>query len=157
MIHPAIIGVDPGANETGIVMRQGDDLWGHYVVVRKGSWSSYFDNIHHLVMSLWSDQTRFRIQPHVAVEDVDPPNPHLGTINPNGLIGTAKVWGSIISSFPDTIEVPTGRNGSGPFSAYPEALRPTRGKGAGKDKLRHARSAWDVAGAAATILKVGAA
>jgi hypothetical protein len=37
------------------------------------------------------------------------------------------------------------------MAAYPAALRPTGGKGAGKDRLRHVRSAWDVAGAAPSL------
>lgn len=43
-------------------------------------------------------------------------------------------------------------HGQGFIGAYPAELRPTRGKGAGKDRFRHMRSAWDVAGAA--LLKV---
>ncbi len=73
--------------------------------------------------------------------------------NVSGLLGTAMVVGAVAGFFPNTIEVPPGGNGSGHMGAYPVELRPTRGKGAGGDNLRHMRSAWDVGATAGLLLR----
>lgn len=141
------IGVDPGAKETGVVVRTGETIWWQSVLTGTPA------EIVREVRDLWLDL----LHPILAVEDLNAPNPHVGMMNPASLIGTAKVLGAILGAFPEAIVVPPGGNGSGPLSAYPEALRPTRGKGAGKDKLRHCRSAWDVSLAAERMMRVGAA
>lgn len=92
----------------------------------------------------------------VAIEGVQKPSPFMGKsgnvsfTNVNGLLGTAMVLGAVLAALP-AIVVPPGGNGSDPMGVYPVELRPTRGKGAGGDKLRHERSAWDVAGTGMTL------
>ena len=146
---PAIIGVDPGGVETGIVLRRGDELLWHATIVERDPQAhvnAITRALHHGFLTVGLDVT-------VAVEDVTEPNPHMGLTNVKGLIGTARILGAVMGFYPCTILVPPGRNGSGPLSAYPLALRPTRGSGRGRDGLRHVRSAWDVAGAAAVLLR----
>lgn len=142
-----IIGIDPGAT-TGLVVRHGTELLAHKTTAGiDGVLDAVVDALEECgLRGLW-----------VAIEDVTPPNPHMGIINVSGIITTAKVFGAVLGAYPDAIVVPPAGHGSGPLGAYPQALRPTRGKGAGKDKLRHCRSAWDIAGAARTLLRVGAA
>lgn len=94
----------------------------------------------------------------VAVESVQKPSPFMGKqgnvsfSNVTGILGTAAVYGAVLAVLP-AVEVPPGGNGSGALVAYPVELRPTRGSGAGKDKKRHMRSAWDVAGVGALLLR----
>lgn len=90
----------------------------------------------------------------VAIEDTVAPSPHMGLTNVSGLMTTERLLGALLWAFPDAVLVPPAGNGSGPLSAYPEALRPTRGKGAGRDLLRHCRSAWDVAGSAPYVARI---
>ena len=83
--------------------------------------------------------------PIVAVEDLVEPNPHLGLSNVKGLMDTAQVLGALRAHF-DVVLVAPGGNGSAPLQTYPaELVGDNEPKGTGK--LRHARSAWDVAGA----------
>jgi hypothetical protein len=94
----------------------------------------------------------------VAVESVQKPSPFMGKSgnvsfsNVTGILGTAAVYGAVLAVLP-AVEIPPGGNGSGNLAAYPVELRPTRGSGAGKDKKRHMRSAWDVAGTGALVLR----
>lgn len=149
MIRLPVVGVDPGHSETGIVLRLGDELLEHSTVIRDDEPDGrYVDRVNAVV------NTRSELHKNclVAVEGVRAPNPHVGRVtNVTGLLGTAIVLGGVLAWWPDALVIPPGGNGSGPLAAYPEALRPTRGRGAGKDNLRHERSAWDVAGAALTL------
>ncbi|MCA1841749.1 MAG: hypothetical protein LC792_00905 [Actinobacteria bacterium] len=148
-----IIGVDPGAAETGVVVRRGDDLVSAVVIDRRPGQplAVYLASVLRVLRVVAVEGAT------IAVEDVTPPNPHMGMIAVGGLIGTAAVLGAVLGAHPGAVVVPAGGNGSGPLCAYPPSLRPTRGKGAGYDRLRHARSAWDIAGGAAVMLRTGAA
>jgi site-specific recombinase XerD len=53
----------------------------------------------------------------------------------------------------DVLRVPPGRHGSGPLPAYPAELRGLRER-KGMGARRHLRSAWDVAGTAAVMVRV---
>ena len=95
-------------------------------------------------------------RPLVALEAVLAPNVwnngHRVILHPQAVMDTCTVAGQIAGwATGQRLEVEwvrPGHNGQGFMGAYPGALRPTRGRGAGKDRLRHVRSAWDVAGAA---------
>jgi len=160
VIRLPVVGVDPGGRWTGIVLRRGDDIceWSTVTANSDGLPSAdYLAAVCNLVI-LYRGQTGSHPGAVViAVEGVKAPNPHVGMSNPLGIMGTAMVLGAVLRDFPGAVVVPPGGNGSGPMLAYPEALRPTRGKGAGKDGLRHCRSAWDVAGAALGMVRIGAA
>lgn len=150
-MRPGIIAVDPGGTESGIVLRRGDELVYHATIKES-------DPLEHIRRLLWGLDQAYQHDPTAdfAVEDVTQPNPHMGLTNVKGLIGTARTLGAVLAwgADADVILVPPGGNGSGPLTAYPPALRPTRGLGRGKDGLRHCRSAWDVAGAAETLLRL---
>ena len=95
-------------------------------------------------------------RPLVALEAVLAPNVWNNgdrvILHPQAVMDTCTVAGHIAGwATGQRLEVEwvrPGHNGQGFMGAYPGALRPTRGRGAGKDRLRHVRSAWDVAGAA---------
>lgn len=82
----------------------------------------------------------------VAIEDIVHPSPHLGLANMEGLLHTAQVLGALRSTFPAAVLVRPGGHGSAPLASYPPELVGDR-EPKGTGKLRHARSAWDVAGA----------
>lgn len=154
-----LVAVDPGSRNTGVITRRGDELLRYTTLVRKGDSdlpdAEYLREVVSTVLDMWS---RVLAQV-VAVEAVQKPSPFHGKTgnvsftNVTGLLGTAMVVGAVLAAFPHTVEVPPGGNGSGHLGAYPIELRPTRGKGAGSDNLRHMRSAWDVAGTAALLLR----
>lgn len=90
----------------------------------------------------------------VAVEDLNSPggrdhNGRVSPIQPAGLLAAAAVAGAVatwadLSGLP-VATVPPGRNGSSPLSVYPSALVPPRTTAGTSDRLRHVRSAYDVA------------
>jgi hypothetical protein len=102
---------------------------------------------------------------YVAVEGVVRPTWAGGlrgraAANPEPLLATAVVLGYVKACFPPglisptLVEVRPGGNGGGPLGSYPEALVSDREKsapawqtrvGGEQAKLRHERSAWDVA------------
>lgn len=150
-----VLGIDPGGKETGVViLNSKDDVVYYHVVQRLGepNVSAYARRV---IAELTRACTPFPgVELLVAVEGVRPPNPHLGTTNVQGLLDAARVLAAIQAEWPDAIEVPPGGNGSGPINAYPECLRPTRGSGKGKDRLRHCRSAFDCALAGRRLARV---
>lgn len=158
-MKPTLVAVDPGSRNTGVVARRGDELLGFETLVRKGTadmpGAIYLREILAVVLGLWQSLNADA----VAVESAQKPSPFMGQTgnvsfsNVTGILGTAMVIGAVLGFFPETVEVPPGGNGSGALLAYPIELRPSRGKGAGKDNLRHMRSAWDVAYTAGLILR----
>lgn len=134
-----IIGVDPGGRSTGLVRLDGPDLDVFGTVTRKDAWGvgEYLHAVLTEIDDLHAD--------YIAIETVVAPNPHMGVISVVGVLETAQVFGAVLGRWPDAIPIPPGKNGSHPLQTYPEALRPTRGNGKGKDSLRHVRSAYDVA------------
>ena len=155
---PWVLGVDPGAQATGIVVRTGVELaYGTTAVRDKGETVElYALGVVHLVAGI---KERFAEvldgRPLVAIEAVVAPsvwnNGERVVLHPQFVMDTCTVAGHIAGwATAQRLEVEwvrPGHNGQGFIGAYPAALRPTRGKGAGKDRLRHLRSAWDVAGA----------
>lgn len=159
---PVVLGIDPGGKTCGMVLRQGRTVTRAVLVINSDApalsrdylaevidaaedayeWGSYFD----------PPGTR-RL---VAIEDVVHPNPHLGLANMDGLLHTAQVLGALRVRFPDAILVRPGGHGSAPLASYPpELVGDKEIKGTGK--LRHARSAYDIAGAAVVQLRTGSA
>lgn len=166
-----ILGCDPGGKFCGLALVRGRELVAWDLVERTAGqgiagWiGECYSGAH--VLTYNHTVSGYPDSDHVtvAVEDVNSPKLYINgkrqMISPESLIGTAAVMGGLVSwaateGFPVKL-VPPGGNGSGPFSAYPEELRPTRGRGRGFDKMNHCRSAWDVALAAQTTLRgVGA-
>lgn len=99
-------------------------------------------------VSAWTDERDAEL---VGIERASKPTGRradgsIGPIEPGALIGLGMVAGAVLAYFPDAIVVPQA--GSSPLYAYPKDLvgpRETTGTGG---RLRHARSAWDVAGGA---------
>lgn len=147
------IGVDPGGRSTGVIAREGNALHWAAILVRDGAellpGPDYFDEVFDGVNDALNSTVLvggYRL----AVEGLVHPNGHVGIANVTGLLGTAMVLGAILSRFPDALVVPPGKHGAAPLTAYPEALRgPREKRGAGR--ARHARSAWDIAGAAVQL------
>lgn len=147
------IGVDPGSRETGIVARQGRDLLGHQVV-RRTTKDRFPDvcYIDEVLCAIW----RFGKLPDargglLAIEGVEPPNPHLGMSNPTGVMGTSIVLGAVMGEFRHSpvVLVEPAAHGQAPLRTYPpELIGEKERRGAGR--LRHCRSAWDIARAGAT-------
>lgn len=151
------LGVDPGGSHVGIVLRDRADLVDHITIERAKADKSMVsrDLIAATLTALRSMRERHG-HFDVAVEDINEPKSHIGgqksLLKPRYYIGLGAVLGAVLAECPGAVLVPAGGNGSGPLAAYPAPLRPSRGNGAGKDGLRHCRSAWDCAGAGPTIL-----
>lgn len=156
---PVIIGVDPGGQCVGIVARHRDELIYHGLLTRgdraMAGWVRAVTQ--GCRDAAWAVPRQIgSTRPTVlAVEDLNPPTPHMGITSVRGLLDTAQVLGAVLHVYPGAIVVPPGGHGSGPIAAYPDALRPKTGRGRGHDRLRHCRSGWDVAGAAAVQIRLG--
>ena len=151
-----IVGVDPGGQDTGVVL----DIDGHLVraaVVerrRAEGQGAYL----HAVLRCIEEYAAVRPEAVVAVEDLVHPHSHVNgkprVINVDGLTSTAIVLGAILGRWPDALLVPPGDNGSAPLQTYPSELVGKRER-SGAGVLRHCRSAWDVARTARQILRRG--
>lgn len=156
-----IVGVDPGSRSTGIVTRDGDELVS-FLVVENDDWElgRYVAAVTEAVHTQWwlvEDRALRAGPPRIAVEDVTRPNVwHQGKrqlLDPTAAIETAKVMGAIVGRWPRAVIVAAAGNGKSPLAAYPPELvgpRETTGSGG---RLRHARSAWDIAGVGAKLLE----
>lgn len=145
----SVIGIDPGGRSTGLVLLSGDRLIDADVIERKGK--DRVPEASYLV------EVRKRVQvacfrsvdrPLLCVEGLKAPNAyHDGKrkpISPLDLVGPAMVLGMILAEWPEAVVVPPGGNGARDWFAYPEQIRQPIG-GKGSDRMRHARSAYDVA------------
>jgi hypothetical protein len=145
-----VLAVDPGGAESGIVVRDRDDLLWHAVLLRKRRpLVPYLLDVVAATVDA-ADSTSPTI---VAVEGVNEPNPHMGMTSVRGLIDTAAVLGALLGQWPHAIVVDPAGHGSGPLGAYPPRLvgaQEQRGAGL----LRHARSAWDLAQAATVLARL---
>ena len=140
------IGVDPGGRHTGIVLRHSDQLVRWMLIRRATPLDAYLEEVVAAVVEMYAYAPTVGIGGPilVAVEDLNDPNPHMGVTAVRGIIDTAQVIGALSVTLP-IVRIPPGRHGSAPLAAYPTALRGAR-ELVGKGKLRHVRSAWDVAG-----------
>lgn len=158
-----VVGVDPGARATGIVLVGGTGLVaGVSVENPEGALlpppGEYLDRVVRAVFDLAESAPGCV----VAVESVTRPSWHVAKSasrgaagNPTALLGTAVVLGGVLGAYPGAVLVRPGRNGSAPMGGYPEELvsagerrKPGWEMRVGGGKLRHQRSAWDVALAA---------
>jgi hypothetical protein len=132
----AVVGVDPGGSDTGIVLRAADKLLAFDVVSRRAAAGEVRAELPdgaylcRVVDTVVRFSALTRGSTIVTIEGIKKPTGFAGgkraPMNPMGLIATGMTLGAVLP-------------------AYPSALRPTSGRGAGADRLRHARSAWDVA------------
>jgi hypothetical protein len=150
-VTPVVLGVDPGGKSSGFVLRRGSTYLAHDVVTAKGPAGGmpaieYLWRVADVFENLLADADL------VAMETVTPPrgfkNGRRDAIQPGSLIGVSAVAGYLLAHCPEAILVSPAGNGSRPLSTYPPQLIGARESAKGTGILRHARSAWDVAGAA---------
>lgn len=141
----AVLGVDPGGQETGLVLVVDGKLAAHQVVQRKGMFlQEWVQAVRDAVWDVMEVEPLGPFTVLVCVEDVNAPNPHLGLIQVRGLLDAAAVLGAVLVNWKIVQVVPPGGHGSAPLGAYPpELVGPNEPRGTGV--LRHCRSAWDIA------------
>ena len=138
-----VVGVDPGAKETGIVLIRRSKLLKACTITRpNGTGIPEPDYLTEIIDTITGYTTPDTV---ISAESLVAPNPHMGLTSVTPLLAAAVVLVAILHTWPDTLLIRPNKNGSRPLSTYPPELRPTRGKGKGTDKLRHVRSAFDVA------------
>lgn len=154
-------GIDPGGAATGLVLRERDQLLDHAVIERaKRDDSTYFNE-------LIETSIEFARRAHlIAIEGVVAPSTHINGkkrfVDPQHVQAGAVTYGVILGvlmcgEFPIVTVRPNGHGsrhealGLDVRRLYPAALVGPREGPAGTGRLRHVRSAWDVAGAAAPI------
>lgn len=162
-----ILGVDPGARETGLVLARGRDLLGHDVVIGAEKITArgcpiYGTYLHQVVAAMDEllERAGLLAPAVVAVESLRPPSPHMGLTNVAGAMATAAVIGAVVEwankRLLELLLVEPAELGKSPLQAYPAELRGVR-ETKGTGILRHARSAWDVTLVARYQLRVGEA
>jgi hypothetical protein len=150
-----VTGVDPGGRNVGITARRDAELVDFSVLERKG--------VAEIPDADWIEEVCGQVllfvdafNGAVAVEGVRPPTGfkfgRRDPINFPGLIGTSMVLGAVLAMVPKAIVVPPAQHGLAPLETYPDRLVGDREK-VGAGRLRHARSAWDVAGVGAHLLR----
>lgn len=167
------VGVDPGARWTGVITRgPGDVLVSRRVVDRTKVdpdstrvTPAYLDAV---VEAVLAARDAGGTGTTVAVEDVVSPIGY-EFVRPSDLIGLGVVVGCLLGRFPELVLVRPGKHGQRPLHTYPlelttpaERAHATRAHTWGRpaprnSDIRHARSAWDVAGAGPANQKITAA
>ena len=154
-----IVGVDPGARNTAVLSISDSGAVFAVTVHNEGPLLPVPRDYLTRVVQEIHDMTRGVDEAvTVRVEGVTRPNWHVAKAagggsasNPEALLGTAQVLGAVLSHFPCEVVAPGG-HGSKPMGAYPPELvsdgerrRPGWELRVGTGKLRHQRSAWDIA------------
>ena len=146
------LGVDPGSRSSGFVVRRSGELLASSVVERpKGQSLQTFG----IRVSAEAQDLLSEWHPDVAaLEGLNVPNSHMGrgTAQVRSYGETNRIIGHLEALGWAWVVIAPKGNGSAAPSSYPDALygereHPANG-GKGTGKLRHARSAWDVAGKA---------
>lgn len=153
--HTRLLGIDPGARYTGVVVRDMDIPVYSGIFVRPIEMSATdwaLACIDH-AKKVYDD---YKPQ-HVAIEGIsDPKGFYKGkqaAINPKDIIRTGIVVGSLVATWPQAIIVEPGGNGDRDESYYPDCLNGRRpkdlaGSNKGSGTRKHEKSAYDVAGKA---------
>lgn len=177
MTAPLVVAIDPGSQHTGIVARSRDQLLAWEVIDRNAG-EPIDEYAHRLLDHTVATSNRgFVALDHHDGQDVDPllhavehfhaPTGQIGAIHTTPIAETAWLTGWLYAALRgDSIEGPAGftvllvppaHHGRQPLGTYPDELV-TKGERRGNWKLRparrsapvsHARSAFDVAAAAA--------
>ena len=155
-----VIGIDPGARTTAIIIIDTNCNPRKLSLIKNDGDllplpTSYITDIIteiHAYLKEYSHAT-------VAIEGINRPSWHVASnhkrgsaADPTGLLGTAMILGALLSHFPDATIVQPNKNGSKTLGEYPlELSSPQERKHTdwqiriGTGKLRHARSAYDIA------------
>jgi hypothetical protein len=157
-IGEPIIGVDPGARYTGVVVRDGDAVLHASTLVRPKTLDSGTEWALMVVTEIQTILKDFPTLMPMGVEGIsDPKGFHKGqraAINPKDIIRAGIVLGAVVATWPKSIIVPPGGNGSQHYSHYPAVLIGARPKDLPGSNNKagtrgHEQSAYDVAGKAA--------
>ncbi|MFE4501705.1 hypothetical protein ACFRFQ_17775 [Rhodococcus sp. NPDC056743] len=162
-----VVGVDPGAKDTGVCVVRGREVLASHTVTTVGELfpadRDYLQAVVAAVRSCFTpgftDFVDFADEPTlVAVETITKPNWHMGrggaAANPTALLATAQVLGAVLAHpWPvPIVTVQPDKNGSQPLGAYPPDLVSAAERRAknwqlkvGGGQLRHQRSAFDAA------------
>lgn len=163
------IGVDPGARFSGIVAREGMTILGCRIIDRKDIEPEAdrpgIDTMEAITEAI--GQVADPASARIAVEDVVQPTGHMGMANVVDLLRTAEIIGYLRNAFPGVVLVRPNRHGRSALLTYKAAGLVTRSEAQHADRahtwmaeapsgstMRHARSAWDVAGAGPRALQV---
>lgn len=162
-----VVGVDPGGRDTGIIVRWQDQVIDHLTVHRAedeapdhGIGPVYLGAIRDGVRAM--DRIAGRCGSHrscgvvVAVEAVTVPKGFAGGkkrfVAPKDSIALGMAFAAALTAVDGAVVVPVGGNGYGALCSYPDELvsAAERRHGMNREapqssKLRHLRSAWDVA------------
>lgn len=174
-----VLGVDPGARSTGLALVESFNgrvtrLLTHATVERapggvvlppSGVYTS--DVLAAVAAMAFFSGLAGAPADVIGVEGVNRPSWHMGgraAANPEPLLATAWIAGLVQGAYPDLVRTVTpGGNGGGVLGSYPEELVSSRERlrdnwaqkvGGDAAKLRHARSAYDVARVASQMWKV---
>lgn len=155
-----VIGIDPGARYTGVVVRDGDVVLYATTVVMPPEVESPLDYARTVIAFVRKEVISRYPDAPIGVEGLSDPKGYVAgkraPINPKYVMKMAAVAGGVVVAFPNAIEIKPGGNGSQHISNYPKILIGTRAKdlpGAEgvKGPRSHEQSAYDVAGKAAKI------
>ena len=161
-----VVGVDPGWRDTGIVARDGAELIAHDIYSRPSNGMPTAAEIDDLLHAIWVVMPLGWRGVTVAVEGINPlrglrrtaGGVQQGTTNPKHSLGTAVLVGAVYGAFSHidrAVIVPPAKHGQRELADYPPELVGAR-ETSGGGRLRHCRSAWDVAGWAMTYAAVTA-
>lgn len=160
-IGKPIMGIDPGARYTGVVVRDGDVVLHSSTLVRPKDMESGTEWAISVIAQIHAILKDFPATMPISVEGIsDPKGFHQGkraAINPKDIIRAGIVLGAVVAIFPNATVVPPGNNGSKHYSHYPAVLigkRPADLPGSTQEAgtRGHEQSAYDVAGKAARIV-----
>jgi hypothetical protein len=156
-IGKPVLGVDPGARYTGVVLRDGDAVLHASTLVRSQDMESGTDWALEVVKQVEQIHAFFKENIPVAIEGISDPkgfqNGKKAAINPKDIIRAGIVLGALVQRYPDSFIVKPGNNGSQHYTHYPDVLigrRPTDLPGSSNSAgtRNHEQSAYDVAGKA---------
>jgi hypothetical protein len=155
-----VIGVDPGARYTGVVIRDGDAVLHASTLVRPDNVTSGTEWSLLVVAQIQQILTQFPVTTPMGVEGISDPkgfqHGKRAAINPKDIIRAAIVLGAVVATWPAAVVVEPGSNGSRHYSNYPASLigrRPADlpGDSQSAGTRGHEQSAYDVAGKAAEV------
>ncbi len=156
-----VLGIDPGARYTGVVLRDGDVVLHASTLVRPdgvdpAGWARQVVDETRLLLF-----TGCPANTGVGVEGITEPkgfaHGRRAPIDPAALLFAGTVFGALVAAYPQAVVVPPGGNGSQHVTHYPPELVGVRpadlpGSGGGAHTRAHEQSAYDVAGKAARVL-----
>lgn len=156
-----IVGVDPGARYTGVVVCDGERVLHASTLVRPEEMKSPTEWALVVVGQVQRILADFPSSIPMGVEGISDPkgfqNGKHAAINPKDIIRAGIVLGAVVATWPHAVIIKPGNNGSRAYSKYPAELVGRRpgdlpGSSQGAGTRGHEQSAYDVATKAAEVL-----